>query len=361
MLRLFCRCVVTAALTAALALAYSYGTAKAALPGGDSINEISKPSTQWDGQVYPVGTVSDPTLCPPQAADPGNVVCDHFQLQTQSTGAVRTVVTWPNLTPDIVADDNDFDLLVCLNTFVDNTPNDNCTGGNEIATSFANAPGGFEAAVWNAIAGTTYEIRVIPFFVIGSDYKGCAAYVASGLCAPPPGGAGATTATQTCASNPLTATQERGITGGGNRDAQAKETFSLNVQRKFRGSSAEIRGKVQEKNDTTGTQLKSTSIDCVTYYDEGTDANGHPNGAAEIRGHAKLKQSTSTSESTVCFRAVARDRGEPGGTTEGGSDEFVVDIVFPNSSGACVFNVADGPPTSVPIAKGNIDYKNRAV
>ena len=359
MLRLLCRCVVTAVVTAALALAYSYGTAKAALPSGDSINEISKPSTQWDGQVFPAGTTTDPTLCMPQAADPGNIVCDHFQLQTQSTGTVRVLITWPNLTPDIIAEDNDFDLLVCLNTVVDNTPNDNCTGGDEVASSFGNAP--FEVAVWNALAGTTYEIRVIPFFVIGSDYKGCAAYVVSGGCAPPPGAAGGTTATQTCASNPLTANLERKITGGGNRDVEAKETFSLAVQRRFRGSSSEIQGKVQERNDTTGTQLKSTSIDCVTYYDEGMDANGHPNGAAEIRGHAKFKGGTFTTESTVCFRAVARDRGEPGGTTQGGSDEFVVDVVLPNASGDCVFNVAGGPPTSVPIAKGNIDYKTKAV
>lgn len=358
MLRLVCRCAVIAAATAALALAYSYETAKAAVPSGDSINEITDPSTSWQGQPYPVGIVPQPTDCPPQAVDPTNMVCDHFQLETQSTGAVRVVITWPNLTSDITADDNDFDLLVCLNTVVDTTM-DNCTGGDEVAYSNSQDPTS-ELATWNALSGKTYEIRVIPFFVIASDYDGCAAYVSSGGCPPPPGGGGQTQVTNTCADNPATANLERKITGGGNRDSEAKETFSLNVQRRFRGSTPEIQGKVQEKNDTAGTRFKSTQIDCVTYYDEGTDAKNKPNGAAEIRGRGKLKRPGDITDMNVCFRAVARDRGEPGGTTEGGADEFLVDIVFPDTNNQCVFNVTPGPPTSVPIAKGNIEYYLKA-
>jgi hypothetical protein len=183
MSRLSCRAALLVAVLAALWLALEQGSAKAAIPPGGTIGNAS-PSTSWQGQYYATASVTDPTLCPPGAADPGNVICDHFALTVQNAGTVTVTITWPsstcasnptNPTPSTPCntDGNDFDLYVY-------------DSGNMLVASSANPnpPGNSETVTFAATA-QTYEVRVIPFFVVNSDYAGTASFQA-----PAGGGAG---------------------------------------------------------------------------------------------------------------------------------------------------------------------------
>jgi hypothetical protein len=135
--------------------------------------------TSWQGQYYGAISVADPTLCPPGAADPGNTICDHFALTVSSAGNVTVTITWPsancannptNPTPGTPCDTsgNDFDLYVY-------------DSNNMLVASSANPnpPGNSESASFSATA-QTYEVRVVPFFVVNSDYAGTATFTPAG-------------------------------------------------------------------------------------------------------------------------------------------------------------------------------------
>src|SRR5712691_1209309 len=47
-----------------------------------TIDQTMFPSAKWNGQLYAIGQVPDPTLCPSWNTDAGNGICDHFQLTT---------------------------------------------------------------------------------------------------------------------------------------------------------------------------------------------------------------------------------------------------------------------------------------
>src|SRR5438876_313393 len=102
-----------------------------------------------------------PEACPP-GADPANVRCDHFFLTidvpptfwTQNTGGVAIRITWPS-------SDNDFDLYVYN------------SGGTQVASSAAGGTTS-EAVFLEFPAPGVYEVRVVPFLVLGSDYQGSA-------------------------------------------------------------------------------------------------------------------------------------------------------------------------------------------
>jgi hypothetical protein len=381
--------VLALALSVATALAVHTGSAKAStctveancVQEGDNahgtISKSSAPQVTWQGQAYTMAFF-DPSLCF-AATDPesvGNTTCDHFLLTTQDAGTVGVIIQWPDLTPDITADDNDFDLVVCIDTpLVDNTPDDHCTDGNEVAFSMSQNPT-LETVTFTASAGVTYDVRVIPSGVVASDYTGCAAYTSAQNACPQPipsGTSAGGTASMSCQqtfTNPVNNQPEgatpfdRRINGGaeiGTSSTPTDDHFSLEVSRKTNpDGTKDIDGKVNWKRDTNGAtqtlRFKSTEIDCVSFFDGPLDSNGHPTGDAEIRGIGKFKDSSQVSESTQCFRAWAHDGGEPGA----GIDRFEITFVPPDTSttpATCKFSTGG---TGTPITNGNIDYHLKA-
>jgi hypothetical protein len=340
-----------------------------------TIDQAVKPSANWQGQLYAVGQTAQPTDCPSQSTDPGNTLCDHFQLTTQDSGVVDVLITWPN--PVIGMTSNDFDLLVCIDfPVVTTTTDQDCFEGIFIAEDLGNEPN-FATVTFPATAGTTYDIRVIPFSVIGSDYTGCAAYVPAGgtpdqsACgAPPPPPPPPPTTSTTCPANPATASSERRITGGANLtpdgSGNTHEHASLNVAQKFRNNSTTptFQGKVNYQKDDQ-IKFKSTQITCATFYDEGADSKNDPKGSAEIRGFGRLETEDPVTgqetQSNSCFRAFARDSGDPGGSQNGGADQFSIEFTSPTTdpvSGQliCTFNNLPAQFVAPTIYSGNIDY-----
>ncbi len=132
---------------------------RAASPSSGAVSQTS-PRLTWNGPLYVMSTPV-PEACPP-AADPANVRCDHFFLTidvpptfwTQNTGGVAIRITWPS-------SDNDFDLYVYN------------SGGTQVASSAAGGTTS-EAVFLEFPAPGVYEVRVVPFLVLGSDYQGSA-------------------------------------------------------------------------------------------------------------------------------------------------------------------------------------------
>ena len=127
--------------------------AGAASPSSGTVSQ-SNPNLPWSGALFVMSTPV-PEACPP-AGDPGNVRCDHFFLTidvpatfwTQNTGGVAIRITW-------LSSDNDFDLYVY-------NPE-----GTQVASSAAGGTTS-EAVFLEFPAPGVYEVRVVPFLVLGS-------------------------------------------------------------------------------------------------------------------------------------------------------------------------------------------------
>src|SRR2546421_10501767 len=135
--------------------------AGAASPSSGTVSQ-SNPNLPWSGALFVMSTPV-PEACPP-AGDPGNVRCDHFFLTidvpatfwTQNTGGVAIRIAW-------LSSDNDFDLYVYN------------SDGTQVASSAAGGTTS-EAVFLEFPAPGVYEVRVVPFLVLGSDYQGAAAH-----------------------------------------------------------------------------------------------------------------------------------------------------------------------------------------
>jgi hypothetical protein len=138
--------------------------ADAATPPSGTIGE-SNASVQWQGQLYPLMSTAVPEACPP-TADPLNVRCDHYTLTVDvppsywdtHTGGADVAIEWGSA-------DNDFDLFVYdgNGTLVA----ESASGGTTSERAFIQNPSG------------AYEVRVVPFLVVASDYKGTATFVST--------------------------------------------------------------------------------------------------------------------------------------------------------------------------------------
>jgi hypothetical protein len=348
------------ALVALLALAAAAvpSIARAAAPSGDSINETLKPVTRWQGQVYAMGTASDPSQCQSATADPVNLTCDHFQLHTDTPGEVQVVLTWQDLTPTETSDNADFDVIVCLNAPpagpmlppVDPTPADRCSGGTEVA--FSNESDTFERVTFNAQANTTYEVRVLPFFVVASDYKGCASYTSAAAECPTEAGGmevPVDTAAQAFATgcDPSTTTGEREADGNGElplpattsstsqpSDHDANARFALQAEQENRDGRSRPKGKVSykehDKTHDDDLNFKSTRVTCTTFTD-GTSTSTF-RGRVELRGFGKLKKTKTEPERDVCFRAVGEDNRDRKSRT-GNPDRFEIEFLTLDTHG----------------------------
>ena len=134
--------------------------AGAANPSGGTVSPASS-SLSWSGALYPLMSTPVPEACPP-ASDPANVRCDHFSLTIDvpsdfwalHSGGVAIRITW-------ASSDNDFDLYVYNPQGVQ--VGSSAAGGTTTEAVFLLLP-----------APGAYEVRVVPFLVMNSDYQGSA-------------------------------------------------------------------------------------------------------------------------------------------------------------------------------------------
>jgi hypothetical protein len=162
----------------------------AASPSSGAISDVSR-SVTWTGATYTFGVNADPAQCPP-AADPLNLLCDHFFLNINlpgnfwqsNTGTVTVTINWPSSVTS-----NDFDLYIYRQS-----------DGAQVGSSTAGGGETQEQVVLQAPIPGVYEIRVVPFLVFSSSYSGSAvlAFIPGGPVRNPiflTGGIGFTTAT----------------------------------------------------------------------------------------------------------------------------------------------------------------------
>ena len=136
-------------------------TGKAATPSGGTITDTA-PSASWQGQVYTLAFTADPAQCP-GAVDTLNLVCDHFYLtinlpstfwQTH-TGSVAITIQW-------ASNSNDFDLYIYRQS-----------DGQQVGFSASGGTTSEQVALQSPMPGI-YEVRTVPFLVVGSGYTGSA-------------------------------------------------------------------------------------------------------------------------------------------------------------------------------------------
>lgn len=150
----------TITILVALLLAIGITPLYAATPSSGSISTAS-PSLQWQGALYVAAATPVPEACP--AVDPANAVCDHFFLNIdlasnfwdQNTGQVSIRIEW-------ASDVNDFDLYVYRTS-----------DGALVDQSAAGGTTSEEVALTAPTPGV-YEVRVVPFLIVASDYRGSA-------------------------------------------------------------------------------------------------------------------------------------------------------------------------------------------
>lgn len=139
-------------------------SSQAATPALGTIGPAS-PSFTWQGQLYAFQATPVPEACAP--VDPLNTTCDHFSLTVDvpasywdtNTGGADIAISWGS-------PDNDFDLYVYDNTAT--LVGSSASGGTTSERVFiANAN----------IEQGPYEVRVVPFLVVASDYSGTAGFV----------------------------------------------------------------------------------------------------------------------------------------------------------------------------------------
>jgi hypothetical protein len=381
------------------------GGAHAATPTGDTINGTHQ-STKWksgptpaDG-IYSAGIGTMYELCGPTAVN--DPTCDHFQLTTQVAGSVRVTATWPCDAADPICatsacvlaadactspDLNDFDILVCDNSMIDtgetsppipdgmggflpnptnpsNIPPDRCTGGTEVKLFDSNTSG-IESGVFTAVAGKTYEIRVVPIIMTmpGTDYKGCAEYTNVTLltCAISPQEAPTpvtTSAFFTCDPDQPAGPLSRQVDGSGAIPSLPGSTnpnanFSLSVRRKIDSKGTHFKGKVNYGSNHD-VRFRSEDARCATFIDGTNTKDSDPptrRGSVEVHGFGKVKLDDLHSYQRVCYKAFGDDWGQPGA----GRDHFRIELyTFDPMSGECTGLVHINGNT---LTDGNIKYK----
>ncbi|MEU5792883.1 TIM-barrel domain-containing protein [Streptomyces sp. NPDC047813] len=135
--------------------------APAAAAATGAVLDLAHSSVSWQSPVYAKGTVGDPKDCPAPGADPGNQVCDRFDLSVSvpagywndnPEGGVPLAVKWEHPT-------DDFDLYV----YDDH--------GTQVASSAGTADP--EATLIPRASGT-YHVVVVPYDVHDNSFTGTA-------------------------------------------------------------------------------------------------------------------------------------------------------------------------------------------
>jgi len=152
-------------LVAAIAFGALRGSsAEAAVPPAGTIGPAPG-SVTWQGMFYLAQATPVPEACAP--VDPTFATCDHFSLTvdvpstywSSNTGGADISISWGS-------PDNDFDLYVYDNS------------GTLVGSSAAGGTTSERVFVDSASsAGSPYDVRVVPFLIVASDYSGTAGFV----------------------------------------------------------------------------------------------------------------------------------------------------------------------------------------
>ncbi|HUS11719.1 MAG TPA: hypothetical protein VMZ30_14730, partial [Pyrinomonadaceae bacterium] len=138
---------------------------EAATPTAGTIGPPPGSSFSWQGMFYAAASTAVPEAC--ASPDPGNLSCDHFSLTVNvpasywatNHGGADIQITWASA-------DNDFDLYIYDNT------------GQLVGQSASSGTTSERAFVDDAnLDQGPYEVRVVPFLVIASDYSATATFV----------------------------------------------------------------------------------------------------------------------------------------------------------------------------------------
>jgi choice-of-anchor B domain-containing protein len=131
-------------------------TAGASNPGAGTLStDASQRTVGWQGQQYTLGQSKSDAVC----SVPANEVCDHYELNVnidaghwqENSGGVEVMISWPD-------EADDFDLFVYD------------SAGNLVGS--AENGGTSSERVFIDDASGTYDVRVTPWGVTQSDYRG---------------------------------------------------------------------------------------------------------------------------------------------------------------------------------------------
>ena len=142
--------VGAAAMTGAL-----INVASAATPGSLTLGP-SAATKSFTGKTYTATARPDPATCLSKAQDPDNLTCDHLTLTVSGGGKVDVGISWASAS-------DDFDLYVYQ--------------GSTLVASSAQGGTVTETASFSQASGT-YEVRVVPYLVASSGYRGTTTYAA---------------------------------------------------------------------------------------------------------------------------------------------------------------------------------------
>jgi hypothetical protein len=146
---------VVALLAVGLSVAIGAAPAGAATPASGRLTP-AQPSLTWQGEHFPLGSFATSLVCAT------GLTCDYFQLQvspgrfyrTNPRGGVRIRLAWEDV-------GNDFDLLVF-----------DADTGEEAGSSLQG--GTSSEQVFLKGASGAYDVLVVPFLVLDSEYSGTA-------------------------------------------------------------------------------------------------------------------------------------------------------------------------------------------
>jgi hypothetical protein len=309
-----------------------------AVPPASTIS-TAMPVSNFAGEV--IGTVSDGGACESTAAASTSIgtpsggasagasigvaqvtgTCSSHIVEVVNAGRVEVQVDW-------IGDLSDLDLYVyrcaapiervpVIGTPANPQDGDGCD--TLVASSTDTQPPSvpLEQVRFDALAGTAYEIRVVPFFAfVTQPYTGCVAYVTAGGCPggpdgeeepppPPPNGDPATDFTAGCSSGATSAK----VKGGGAValvDGVLKGRFSINADVRSR---EDVAGKiVYTANDARDLRFSGTRITCAGSASYLVDGPGY-----ELRGYGNVVETVDGQSTTrkVCFRSIARGDSLP--------------------------------------------------
>jgi hypothetical protein len=286
-------------------LALLAGTARAAMPAMGDVGPGQK-STSFTGQFDTPATLSDPSMCPPQAVDPIDSICGHFTIQVQAAGVVSVTIAFDP--------ENDLDLCVYDQL-------------NQQVACSAQGDTSSETVSFLASAAGPFEARIIPFMfpfpgpmpMSPAFYSGTVTYTGGTAKADDDGGT-------TPATGCVLPTTDRLVHGHGHILPATMSTerarFAFNV--KWRADKRMLKGKIAYREDHA-VNFKGKFFTCVVFNDASRTVT--------IFGHG------TNNGHDVDFQVDATDGGE-----HGMGDTFQIQLT-------------DGFTNGGPVTDGDVDYE----
>jgi hypothetical protein len=265
----FCFAAVAATAEATTTTSSSAGTTCTSSPG--RCNFVGNSSATFAGQFNTPAVITDPALCMNQTADPTDVLCGHFGIDTTNQSGAITVVI--NFDPN-----NDLDLCVI-----------NAAGA--FAAPCSTGSGASEMVTFTVACGDThFEAQIIP---VSWPFPGPTALT-------PATYTGSVTASLTSCGTAGSGTKPASPSASGGRKMTGGGQISTaNVSNNILQATDGVTYKGKVRFATNGCDLRSTSLDSAEWDD------AHK--TVVVHGHGTVNGSGS-----FVFTVRLVDNGEPG-------------------------------------------------